>query len=259
MKHILILVAMESEQAAVMGSHAWREVPVSQSLSLSAKQVTEHGLTTALMQTGVGQVSAGTALALYADKYPLDAVILLGVGGAIAPQLNPGDAVLATSVVQYDSIFHGDHSKKLMAPGELFLSAPGGVQVDPLMRTDAALSDRLLSLMKASPSTQVHVGQVLSGSAFVGSKQRKQELHGQFPEALLLDMEAAAVAQMARKLRLPFAVLKTVADSANPKTTIAKEYLGWIEQAASKAKGVVNGILSSSGAAATSSGSGVAK
>lgn len=258
MKNILILVAMESEEKAILGDHVWTDVVVSSQLQIHSKTLVVGDHKLSVMRTGVGQVNAGIAVSMYTEKFPVDGIILLGVGGAISKTLKPGETVAATSIIQHDSIISTDqvvrkgssHEPRkptrvfgfiqLMAPGELFLSLPAHERPSPVFSTHATLNQRLYSYLSVPPQT----GLLLSGNEFVGSKVRKKQLNRKYPDALLVDMEAAAVAQISSKLNIPFAVLKTTADSASPKhTSISSEYLDWISLAAKKAKQIIDGLL----------------
>ncbi|MGZ5713468.1 MAG: 5'-methylthioadenosine/S-adenosylhomocysteine nucleosidase, partial [Caldimonas sp.] len=75
---------------------------------------------------------------------------------------------------------------------------------------DAAL---LGSFGIASP--QVHSGLVISGDRFVATAAENAELRARLPEALAVEMEGAALAQVCHDFAIPFAVVRTVSDRAD--------------------------------------------
>lgn len=197
-----------------------------------------------MVKTGVGAVNAALSLGLLIDRYPVDAVILIGVGGALSPILNIGDVVVANSVIQHDFVHTAEEGQTLMSPGELFLSRTIEEQFsNPIMATNSALS-QLIIPGDHDASYNVHRGTIVSGGEFVASSARKTYLHNLHGGALLVDMEAAGVAQVCRKLGIPFAVAKTVADRLTPDGTISSDYLQFLNSAANRAGLILERILS---------------
>jgi len=72
---------------------------------------------------------------------------------------------------------------------------------------------RLAELGQGEP--RVHSGLVLSGDRFVSSAPESRLLCEAFPDALAVEMEGAAVAQVCKDFGVPFAVLRTVSDRAD--------------------------------------------
>ena len=62
--------------------------------------------------------------------------------------------------------------------------------------------------------TDVKKGLIVSGDQFV-QDEAKQRILSHFPDALVAEMEAAAVAQVAYQFNTPFIVLRGVSDLAN--------------------------------------------
>jgi adenosylhomocysteine nucleosidase len=80
---------------------------------------------------------------------------------------------------------------------------------------------------------------VLSGNEFVGTLDRKRAIAALHGEALLVDMEAAGVAQIAHRIGLPFVVAKTVSDRLQPDGTIESDFRRCLEAAARNAASVL--------------------
>ena len=62
---------------------------------------------------------------------------------------------------------------------------------------------------------QVHRGLLISGDRFVSASAESQALRRMFPEALAVEMEGAAVAQVCFDFGVPLAVLRTISDRAD--------------------------------------------
>jgi adenosylhomocysteine nucleosidase len=94
---------------------------------------------------------------------------------------------------------------------------------------DGALSARLARaaaqvLREAPPpalrefgvqAPRVHTGLVISGDRFVSSHAEVDTLRAELPDALAVEMEGAAVAQVCHDFGRPFAVLRSISDRAD--------------------------------------------
>ena len=62
---------------------------------------------------------------------------------------------------------------------------------------------------------QVHRGLVISGDQFVASAAAVAALRAQLPDALAVEMEGAAIAQVCHEYDVPCAVVRTISDTAD--------------------------------------------
>jgi adenosylhomocysteine nucleosidase len=74
-----------------------------------------------------------------------------------------------------------------------------------------ALSERFLT--KALP--RVHRGLIVSGDQFVASATAVDLLRAGLPDALAVEMEGAAIAQVCYEYGVPCAVVRTISDTAD--------------------------------------------
>jgi adenosylhomocysteine nucleosidase len=103
------------------------------------------------------------------------------------------------------------------------LQRPGGEAGDSL---DAA---RLGAFGIDSP--QVHAGLVLSGDRFVATAAESEALRRRLPDALAVEMEGAALAQVCFDFGLPFAVVRTVSDRADDSAHV--DFMRFVDSVAS--------------------------
>lgn len=242
-KDLLIIVAMESEEQALLSEIQTQEIAYGKTLKLTAKQFNLPRCRVTVARSGVGLVKAGLLLATIVEHQKIDAVLLLGVGGALDKSLAIGDTVIAKQVIQHDSISSTQHRNILIAPGELTISASADQQTDPVMRCDSTLRAWISSAMKNSGAGRVAEGTILSGSEFAASPDRKAALRALADDALLVDMEAAALAQVSRMLSIPFAAAKTVADRAEPESSVFDDYKKFLSAATAHSHGVMKSLL----------------
>ncbi len=241
-KCLLIVVAMESEEKALLDEYTFEEITLSNKKNINIKKVSLPSCDILIGRSGVGLVNAGVLFTLVTEKYHIDAIIQTGVGGALHEDLNIGDIVVSRNVIQHDSICSNNDKNLLMAPGELFHSNSDGIQVDPLFKSDNTLKDWVVSTLSSTFIDKIHEGTILSGSEFAGSKKSKEEIASLDKDALLVDMESSAVAQLARKESIAFVSVKVVADRLVPKTSIEDDYKTFLDTANKNNKLIMNAL-----------------
>lgn len=254
-KAFLILAALEQEKQALMAKleSEEREYDVETSslnpgLGLTVSRVKFSERSIRIIKTGIGPVNAGLALALANEREPVDAVILLGVGGALRDDLNVGDLVVSTRVLQHDYFYSFDHGDVRIRPGALILSSDEACGHAAEISADPSLVHWVKNAeIRPGSRGRVLEGAVLSGSEFVGRLDRKRAISALLPDAMLVDMEAAGVAQVADRLGIPFVVAKTVADRLNPDGTIESDFRKCLDAACDHAAAALHSLLMSDG------------
>ena len=194
-----------------------------------------------LVDTWVKPIGEMWLRALQATIVPLVAALLFtGVAGGLAPGVNVGDVVVAEDFIQHDM----DASP--LAPR---YEVPGSGR--SRFACDAALSQLLAqaaqdALVQYWPQARVHRGLVASGDRFVcglqESHQLQQCLRGAGHEALAVEMEGAAVAQVCADHGLPFAAMRTISDRADDEAHL--DFKAFVETVASQyAHRILGGLL----------------
>ena len=79
---------------------------------------------------------------------------------------------------------------------------------------------------------RVHRGLVVSGDRFVATTSESRALQAALPEALAVEMEGAAIAQVCHDYGIPFAAVRTVSDRADD--AAHGDFLSFIDQVASR-------------------------
>jgi adenosylhomocysteine nucleosidase len=155
------------------------------------------------------------------ERFGAARILFTGVAGGLGAQVRVGDVVVARDFVQHDM-----NAAPLFPRFEVPLT---GLSRFP---ADAALTDALLQAVRAAladpdlvdaaerlrfglQQPTVHHGLLASGDRFVSSHAEVAELRAALPEALAVDMESAAVAQVCAAYGLPFAAVRTISDRAD--------------------------------------------
>jgi adenosylhomocysteine nucleosidase len=168
-----------------------------------------------LANGGIGKVNASIAATLMCDRFGCDLIIFSGLAGGLAPGLEAGDLVVATELIQHD---HGNwidgtfHLTQpcpppgLPKPGSGFLLSAA---VEQIARGTASAAER----WQTDRSIKIHFGRVISGDIFVLCVATRERLF-QTHSALALDMEGAAVAQVAQRFGRQHLVVRVLGDLA---------------------------------------------
>jgi adenosylhomocysteine nucleosidase len=165
----------------------------------------------------LGKVAAAATTAILVERFGVSKVIFTGLAGGIAPGVEVGDIVIASSLKQHDL-----DTRPLFPQFEIPLLGIAELPVDPALA--AALTHAANEFIAAAPpalialgitAPKLHHGLVVSGDQFVGSSASVAALRARVPEALAVEMEGAAVAQVCFEYGLPCAVVRVISDRAD--------------------------------------------
>jgi adenosylhomocysteine nucleosidase len=200
-----------------------------------------NGHNVVLAEMGQGKIHAAAATQYLIDHYNITMLINWGTTGAIAPYVNVGDIVLAERVIPHDSGWYtGDGFTHL---GVYNSAIPDGRHY---RREWLSPKPHLLAAKQALAETQwtttapaVHTGTLASGDQVIASAAKKEWLFTTF-NALAVEMESAAVAQVAHLNGIPWLVLRAVSDQADASLDInIAEFITYDETPARPTKEMV--------------------
>ena len=180
------------------------------------------------VQSGIGKVNAAITATLLIEKYDIDKVIFSGVAGALDKALKIGDIVIANDVVQHDFAVEAFGYKKGQIPQMEVWSFEGDKD---LIKKVQETSDEKIKL---------HYGRILTGDQFIYKKEEKLDLGKEF-EALCVDMESGAVAQVCYIMNVKFLIIRSISDSVTDESSM--EYDKFAELAAENSKEILKKIV----------------
>jgi adenosylhomocysteine nucleosidase len=164
---------------------------------------TLHGREAVLVLSGIGKVAAATTTALLLDRFEVDAVLFTGVAGGLGEGVNVGDVVIGDALLQHD-----------LDASPIFPRWQVPLTGKSRFEADAPWSDTLARAAQASGHA-VHRGLIVSGDRFVSTSAESAALRAALPDALAVEMEGAAVAQVCHDFARPFAIMRTISDRAD--------------------------------------------
>ena len=200
-----------------------------------------------LALSGIGKVAAATTATALIEHFGVARIVFTGVAGGLGDGVNVGDVVVAQAFLQHDM----DASPlfpRWELPGYARTRLDCDAHLSTLLR-DAARNclsgaGRLPGLDDGAH--RVHHGLVASGDRFVSGAQEARQLReglGQAGhDALAVEMEGAAVAQVCLDYAIPFAAIRTISDRADD--TAHVDFAHFVQTVASRyAEHMVRGLM----------------
>jgi len=157
-----------------------------------------NNITCILVQSGIGKVNSARTTQILIDNMKVDYVFNIGVAGGIDENLNVGDVVIGTSLVQHDfDITAFNHEKGFIPNLGTFIQAD-----EYLVRTIKEIDNKLKS------------GVIASGDIFCTDINMSKKIYNKF-NALCVEMEGASVAQVCYLCSIPFLIIRSISDTPN--------------------------------------------
>lgn len=205
-----------------------------------------HGHPVVLALSGIGKVAAATTATLLIHTFQARSLVLTGVAGGLRSGVNVGDVVVAQQLLQHDldvsplfPRFQVPSSGRSHFDADITLAdALAGAAQRCLEGADALLGAATIHAFQLEHA-RVHRGLVVSGDLFVSSAAQSAALRESLPDALAVEMEGAAVAQVCADSGVPFAVLRWISDRADDSAHV--DFTRFIDSVASACTAAIVG------------------
>ena len=194
---VAVIAALDEEAQALV-----RRMPRSESVGPHVLIWEAGGLV--VIVAGVGKVAAAIAAQYACDVFKPRCIIAIGLAGERESRARRGRVVVASGAIQHDIDARPLTDTKGVIPGL-------GIR---LIEADSAVSEMLLRAARYK-AEDAQAGLVLTGDQIVTSRQVRDALARDFPDAACIDMETAAVAQVAHQNRVPWSGVRITSDSAD--------------------------------------------
>lgn len=151
-----------------------------------------------LCECSVGKVNAALHTQMVIDAEHPDALLSLGIAGSLTRLAGPCTPVVVTACAYHD-----------MRPGTLEAFHPNRSRFD--------CDPELIALLWEAAGTDALTGLLVTGDRFISSAAQHRAVLEAFPgeSPLCVEMESAAIAQVACVNGIPFAALRCISDLAN--------------------------------------------
>jgi adenosylhomocysteine nucleosidase len=220
MSRVALVSAMHEELAAVLA-----RMPDEQKTVVAGRAFWVghwHGHEVVAVLSRIGKVAAATTATTLIERFGVNRIVFTGVAGGLAPHVSVGDVVVAREFIQHDmdaSPLFPRHEVPLT--GMTRFAADRALSDALAAAAPLALQDMLATLPQTEwlnldlPHAQIHQGLIASGDRFVSQTAESQTLQRELPEALAVEMECAAMAQVCHDYGVPLAAVRTISDRAD--------------------------------------------
>jgi adenosylhomocysteine nucleosidase len=217
---VAIVAAMQEELGALLA-----QMPDEQRVRIAGRDFWVghlQGQPVVAVLSRIGKVAAAVTATVLLERFGVRAIVFTGVAGGLAPGVNVGDVVVATELLQHDldaSPIFPKYEVPLMGLSRFAAdTAIGGALAavaEETLRDPVALVGQEAVDAFGLRSPKVHRGLLISGDRFVSTAAESEALRRSLPDALAVEMEGAAVAQVCHDYGVPFAAMRTVSDRAD--------------------------------------------
>lgn len=179
---------------------------------------------------GEGKVNSAVCTQTMLLRYAPCCVINVGVAGGIGEQVEIGDLVAASSLVQHDF----DTTALGYAAGEI----PSLKKV--FLPADKELTELSLECAASVYEGNLHKGVIASGDQFIAGPEKYKRIREAFG-ALACEMEGASIGQVCCMNGVPFAVLRAISDNGNSSAHV--DFPKFAKEAAEKSQKLMMALL----------------
>ncbi len=161
-----------------------------------------------------GKVAATATATELIVRFDVHSLLFTGLAGGMGDSVRVGDMVIPETLMQHD-----------LDARPLFPRFEVPLMEQAIFKTDDTLRERLITASEVmlrnmnqdQPSCiqTLHGGLIASGDQFIGTHDQRLALRSALPGVVAVDMESAAVAQVASDYDIPYAVSRVVSDTAD--------------------------------------------
>lgn len=171
---------------------------------------TLYGKDVVLLRSGIGKVNAAMSTTILMERYQPDYIINTGSAGGYNPSLKIGDLVISNEVRHHDV--------DVTAFGYEYGQVP---QLPAAFKANEALIRTAIEGAKKLPSIHAVTGLIATGDTFMSDPERVEFVRKTFKELQAVEMEGAAIAQVAHQYAIPFVVIRALSDIAGQESDIS--------------------------------------
>lgn len=182
-----------------------------------------------MMQCGIGKVNAAMGATQLIESFNPDIMVSTGVAGGASTELNVQE-VVASSQCCYHDVYCGEE----VDYGQI-------IGLPARFEADKELVEKAKNI---SCGTKITAGLIVTGDWFVDSREKMKSILSHFPDAMAVDMESAAIAQVCFRRATRFISFRIISDIPL-KDSKAAQYFDFWERMAEGSFDVTKNFLQS--------------
>lgn len=164
-----------------------------------------HSKKVVIVKCGIGKVCASSCTSVLIDRFKPSSVINTGVAGGTLKKLGMkrGDIVIATDTVHHDvNVMNFGYEDGQLPDQPRFF------------KCDESISRALSTICKDKLNVNVFSGRIASADRFVCKNEDSEDIIKRFAPAAI-DMESASIGQVCTMFNVPYAIIRSISDSAD--------------------------------------------
>lgn len=191
---------------------------------------TIHGVLCAVAVCGPGKVNAAVCAQAMVMRFHPRLLINSGVAGGIGENVQIGDVVIATAVVQHDMDTSPLGDPVGLIPGLHLTEIPADEQASQI------LADHAQKIYQGG----VFRGIIATGDQFMADRNKIAAIAEQF-HAMACEMEGGSIGQVCYMNKTPFTVLRAISDNGNDDAVL--DYPKFAKEAADRSIALLSEAL----------------
>lgn len=211
--NIAVIGAMEEEVSLLRSNITNKQIMEVAGCEFTSGNIGEKQVV--LLKSGIGKVNAAMSTTILLEKFKPDIIINTGSAGGYNANLNIGDLVISSEVRHHDvdvTIFDYEYGQVPQMP--------------PAFLADLTLIETALKAAEKVEGIQAVKGLIATGDSFMNDPERVEFVRSKFQDLQAVEMEAAAIAQVAYQFNVPFVIIRSLSDIAGQESHISfDEYL----------------------------------
>ncbi|TFD92361.1 5'-methylthioadenosine/S-adenosylhomocysteine nucleosidase [Jeotgalibacillus sp. R-1-5s-1] len=183
-----------------------------------------------LVKSGIGKVNAAMTTTILQERYQPYYILNTGSAGGFDPTLEVGDVVISTEVRHHDVDVTAFNYEYGQVPG-----LPAAFKAEDQLRQAARESAEEIGTVNTVD------GLIATGDSFMNDPARVKALEDKFEGLQALEMEAAAIAQVAHQYGTPFVIIRSLSDIAGKESDLSFDQ--YLKKAAVNSANLILGIV----------------
>lgn len=229
MKKYGIIAAMKEEMQEI--EKIMTEIEMKRIYELNFIEGKINNIDIVLVEAGIGKVNAARTTQILIDNFSVDAIINVGSAGSANDNLEIGDIVIGSKIVQHDfDITAFGHPKGYISNVGQFLESDS----DLIKKVQETISSRQDNEFK------IKIGTIASGDIFCTELQMKEKVRTKF-DADAIEMEGAAIGQVCKLDNIPFIIIRSISDKPNGENNITFDQ--FLEKASKRCAQIIKEFL----------------
>ena len=225
---IAIIGAMDEEVALLKENISGVQKEIRANCELFTGNISGHDVI--LLKSGIGKVNAAMATTIAIEHFQPEVLINTGSAGGLNQDLEVGDIVISTEVRHHDV--------DATAFGYEYGQVP---QMPPVFLADERLVDLADRCAKDIAGVKTVKGLIATGDSFMSDPRRVARIGEQFEQVEAVEMEGAAIAQVAYQYGIPFVVIRSLSDIAGKDS--AQSFEEFLQEAAENSANLILKML----------------